>query len=477
MRPRFKQYPNIQKPGSYLYTSRYRYGGGSKQNLTFLWVYQETQGTYSFSVPPGVNQLFVVALGGGGSGALTPFSSNSCATGGGGGALIVALIKTTPGTTYSYTVGAGGGYNAYTSNTSANGGNGSATSLENMFIAGGGSGGTYGNWTANGGNGGIAVVNCACSVLASSNGGRGGSVTITTSSAADAATGGGGAGCIVSAGGRGGDIIVDGLTEPVVTGGGGVRGNGGDIYSTTMAVTGGGGIYDAAKGLSTVNPGGGSHYSWPSHVNPEFPFFFPGTNLMTGTRGSPIIGTIPQDYSCSIFGNDYQLIWTQITYTKASEDTNIYMDFPLQSLLVDPITGYGGGGLVVIERSITESYQRCEPGAGSGGVLMDGSTGIEINDYSRTGGPAGGGGGKLVLNTANLAYGYIYGQDGGCGGGSGGLISYKTENIYTLSNGQAGVGGGGGGTVGGLIESNTEYHSAASGVGRDGCFAVFCICD
>lgn len=59
-----------------------------------------TPGTYTWTCPPGITKIKVKVYGGGAGGAIG---------GGGGGGIATGFIDVVPGTTYSYTVGAGGG--------------------------------------------------------------------------------------------------------------------------------------------------------------------------------------------------------------------------------------------------------------------------------------------------------------------------------------------------------------------------------
>lgn len=146
-----------------------------------------TSGSNTFTVPSGVNRIYVECWGGGG-GATT-------ATGAGAGGYAAGWINTTPGATITGTVGAGGA-------TSGSGGDGGSTSFS-PFTANGGSGGVGGAANALGGTASGGTINIS--------GGNGGSM----------ATG------IVSAFASGGAAPRGGLGQVGVSGGdGGIPGGG-----------------------------------------------------------------------------------------------------------------------------------------------------------------------------------------------------------------------------------------------------------
>lgn len=153
-----------------------------------------TSGSNTFTVPSGVYRIYVECWGGGGGA--------SQATGAGGGGYAAGWINTTPGSTITGTVGAGGA-------TSGSGGDGVATSFS-PFNAAGGSGGVGGAANAPGGAASGGTINIS--------GGNGGSMTTGTVSAF--ASGGaaprGGLGQVGVAGGDGG-----------IPGGGAAAGSGG----------------------------------------------------------------------------------------------------------------------------------------------------------------------------------------------------------------------------------------------------------
>ena len=98
----------------------------------------------TWTCPAGVYTAFVRVLGGGAGGGGHPANRSSGDGGGGGAAVeITSVIKVTPGTTYTITVGAGG---AGSSGNGGDGGNSSALGITGY----GGSGGRVGSYVSAG---------------------------------------------------------------------------------------------------------------------------------------------------------------------------------------------------------------------------------------------------------------------------------------------------------------------------------------
>jgi hypothetical protein len=209
-----------------------------------------TAGTYTYTVPVGINTLCVLCVGGGGAGA---YNTTSAAGGGGGGGLVwVNNISVTTGQSFTIIVGAGGN-GASGANTAGIAGNAS------RFYS--GTGTTF-NIQANGGAGAAtrtggtyAITNTAGIVIGTTgggNGGAGGAPTTTTSG------GGGGAAGYTGNGGNG-------ATGSNGTGGAGLGGGGGGGNSTTTNSGGAGGVgilngqgTNGTAGAPSVAAGGGS---------------------------------------------------------------------------------------------------------------------------------------------------------------------------------------------------------------------------
>ena len=116
-----------------------------------------TSGTWT--APPGVTEITVEVWGGGGGGAAP--SGNTGHGGGGGGAYAMQVIPVVPGTTYSFTVGAGG-------SPGNNGGNSFFEDGSDVLAA----GGTSGN-NSSGGAGGSAAASVGMTTFSGGNGGDG----------------------------------------------------------------------------------------------------------------------------------------------------------------------------------------------------------------------------------------------------------------------------------------------------------------
>lgn len=182
--------------------------------------FYSTPGTYTFTVPSGVNAVNVVAIGAGGAGG----GYNSGNAGGGGGLGWKNNIAVTAGQTYTVVVGSGG-----TGSGTSDGSAGGTSYFNNTgVVAGyGGAGGPIGSYTATNGGG-----------YAGDGGGSGGQGGYDPGNYGGA--GGGGAGGYTGAGGGGSSN----------TGGGGT-------YSFLSTPTGGAGGAGGANGVSNASGGGG----------------------------------------------------------------------------------------------------------------------------------------------------------------------------------------------------------------------------
>ena len=96
-----------------------------------------TPGTYTWTVPSGVNSVMGIATGGGGGGFDYNYS-NYVASGGGGGGTNLNMINVTPGQVLTITVGLGGTARGFGQSADPGG----ASSIDS-FSAGGGNAGTY----------------------------------------------------------------------------------------------------------------------------------------------------------------------------------------------------------------------------------------------------------------------------------------------------------------------------------------------
>jgi len=201
-----------------------------------------TPGTFSWTVPTGVDTISVVTVGGGGGGGED--NGVPAKGGGGGGALAyVNSILVTPGETLTVGVGTSGQPGIVPTSTASNGGNSYVKrGAISLVEAGGGQKGNSltVNGNFNGGTGGTVIVGTG------GNGGAGGT-------GVSGSGGGGGAGGYSGNGGAGG------------SGGAGANGSGGGGGgggSHVSASTGGGGVGILGQGASgnggsSNNPGTG----------------------------------------------------------------------------------------------------------------------------------------------------------------------------------------------------------------------------
>ncbi len=200
----------------------------------------------SFTVPPCVTSIKVECWGGGGGGggSNSGVTNNSGGGGGGGGYTVSPSIAVTPGSTFSFTIGAGG-----TVGSGANGVNGGSTVFNGTVTANGGQGGkacsSLGSCNGAGGAGGVG---------GNFNGGNGAGGSHNQSPIGNGGGGGGGAG----SGGNGGNGVNTvgsplGGAGGIGTNPGGVGGAGGTAAGLAGTVPGGGG-----GGANTNNPLGSS---------------------------------------------------------------------------------------------------------------------------------------------------------------------------------------------------------------------------
>gem|GEM_PF-1569499 len=289
-------------------------------------------GTYTFTVPDGVNQIFVQLWGGGGnSGSYYPSGGYYGATGG-GGAYVAKVLNVSPGQNYSVTVGAGlanaylpwgqqAGNSSFGSTIIAQGGVGGNYSNNSLGIGGQGSGGdlmipgsngvsTYGDGGSSylGGFGGLLAANYGSivSLITGSNG-----VTFP-----GAWPGGAGAGnCYQSCGNSGnyrtgsggadGRVLISAVSEFISSSGNG--GSGGADYSTpgvylytipenTYSVRvqlwgagGGGAGYTAGSYYYYYSGGGGGYvdYVFNSVTPGDTLYIFVGSGGDGGTSSDP----------------------------------------------------------------------------------------------------------------------------------------------------------------------------------------------
>ena len=91
-----------------------------------------TPGSYSFTIPTGINKIMIEVWGGGGGGGNSSVNVTGSMTSGAGGGYGKEIFSVTPGASYTVIVGAGG---------TSSGGNGGTTSFGSLISATGGQGG------------------------------------------------------------------------------------------------------------------------------------------------------------------------------------------------------------------------------------------------------------------------------------------------------------------------------------------------
>lgn len=204
-----------------------------------------TPGMYSWTAPPEVTSVSVVAVGGGGGGSSS--NGGGGAGGGGGGLGWKNNISVTAGQTYTVVVGAGGLRGPAVNSAATDGGDSYFISLETVA----GLGGTGSPAPATGGLGGGYVGD---------GGGSGGNSQDCVSTSDS--TGGGGAGGYSGNGGAAGPINVAGSPGVGGAGGGGgaggssdFAGGGGGVGLLGQGADGAGGVYNGSNG---GRGGGGS---------------------------------------------------------------------------------------------------------------------------------------------------------------------------------------------------------------------------
>mgnify|MGYP000399697269 CR=1 FL=1 len=385
----------------------------------------------TFVTPPGVTRIRVRVWGAGGSGGVSCVTANlRLAAGGGGGGHGIKVIDTTPGTSYTVTVGAGGAAVAGSGTVSGNAGGTSSfgtavtctgggagvansTSSTAPLTAAGGAGGTStgGDVNYSGGAGGL----CTSTQL------QGGGFTRSI------ASGGGSSGSIFGNGYAGGASTVNASVSAnltCATGGGGVGGAGGAATLTSSAdwYSMGGGTFSAAEpSLSSIGAIGlaGSGFILP---------FKPGipsqqTCGKIGTAGDFSSFTVVPSERYNLFYTNSNQLYASGTsgyssgYFVGSYPNGAYSRFP-----GDILISKAGGGNAVANIMVD--------GCGfSGSTVATGET-----TAAKIAGAFGGGGG-----TADVSNNGVLGAQGSIGGGGGGTAGRNSTDTGTYS----GAGGSG----------------------------------
>lgn len=190
----------------------------------------------TFDVPLGITKVYLTMIGGGGGGTGSLTGGSSSGGGGGAGAYkINHPFAVTPGGTYTVTVGAGGAGGAVNNN----GGTGGATSFDSVSVAGG-----QGGQGADGGVGAGTGFNASASVSTASVAGGGQTSIGGNGAARNGAEGGGGGGSPFGSGASGGTSGngYDGIVGTANTGVGGGGGAGGKPSVNAIGGNGGSGF-------------------------------------------------------------------------------------------------------------------------------------------------------------------------------------------------------------------------------------------
>jgi hypothetical protein len=261
----------------------------------------------TWTAPSGVTSVNYLVVAGGGGGYIA---------GGGAGGLRTGTLSVTPGSTYTVTIGAGGGAGSngndstFSSITSLGGGNGFGSS------GGSGGGGNYGNGAGGSGTSGQGNNGGTGSTRGGGGGGGAGSAGSAASGAENGGNGGSGStvssvlgGGTYAGGGGGGATTANGSTPG--TGGSGGGGNGSRTSSngTAGGVNTGGGSGGNATGLANSDPGGSGiviiSYSQDSMTDVPTLTSATAANFNTlnplNTKGSPTIsnGNLTATYGSS----------------------------------------------------------------------------------------------------------------------------------------------------------------------------------
>lgn len=381
----------------------------------------------TFVTPPGVTRIRVRVWGGGGSGGVCCITANlRLAAGGGGGGHGIKVIDTTPGTSYTVTVGAGGA--AVAGNGAVNGNAGGTSSFGTAVTCTGGGAGAANSssvtapLTAAGGAGGTSTggdVNYS--------GGAGGLVTSSQLQGGgftrSIASGGGSSGSIFGNGYNGGAVTINSALSAELTaasGGGGVGGAGGACTLTsgyTDWYSMGGGTFSAAEvSTSTVRVG----MPGTGFTNP----FKPGIPNQNGagrigTSGALVGFAIVPAERYNLFNTNSNQIYSggagaygSGSFYCGSYPGGAYCRFP-GDILISQAFGGNAGAVVPID-----------------GCGFSGSTQVTTADstLNKVAGAFGGGGG-----TVDIGNNAIPGCQGSIAGGGGGTAGRNSTDSATYS--------------------------------------------
>jgi len=430
------------------------------------------RGTFTFTIPEGVTQIWAFAMGaGGGAHHGDSWDIGTIAGGAGGGYASGIISGLTPGNTLTITIGAGGKGEIRGEDLIEPTAGGDSTVVGGSTTYLQGEGGAKGN----------EKVSEDIGVIGE---GKGGGGTATTSSVTDAYTAAGGGSGTTVVGGKASASVSSG--ESRIAAGGGASGspfgtgmNGGKavmVFANSIAGGGGGWTQKDYQHLTSTQkvPELNNHaeyYTGPptlvglsgygSHHPPSTFFPNPMQEVYAttwGGRGRTAKGGMgmselsesevgdPAGEGGNKFVPNYHTVMSAIH----GEDANPNWWFPWE------IDGGGGGGAYLVDTYSTMF------------IVGNGASGA-------------GGGGAVTYNVAEFSgavfRGSMKGGDGGFGGGGGGCMAHLESNESAYFNasmvflGGRGGNGGGGGSV--LAPGAGGHYLGIGGEGGDGCVGLY----
>lgn len=340
-------------------------------------------GSYTFTVPNGIDEVLAVAIGAGGGGHWHSSTSGTAAGGGGGGGYAQGVIAVVPGQTIAVTVG--------TEGVSNDSGQAGTSSFGSFLSATGG----YGGSATSPGNGGAGSSSGATEVFTSS-GGQGGGLHTSQFDA--------------SGGGSSGSPYGDGTqaNKPA------------NITASCTAGAAWNGL-DADERCTDNNmngvEGGQGTANWGGYGRGRGSYT---TGMATGGPGL-FAGKLGEGQGCQDVNKSYI-----DTVVRGSHGACNYWWFPWE------IGGGGGGGAYAIQTGSTVT-------AGSGGCgAGGGSASCEATSSASCAGMGGFGGGGGA-SASNVSSSYPFAGHGGHGGGGGGTTAYNSS-LYPNKVGFGGPG-------------------------------------
>jgi hypothetical protein len=442
-----------------------------------------TPGTYTWTCPPGVTAVNVAAIGAGGGGG---FCANTALTGGGGGGgggyAANTAVSVTPGTTYTYAVGAGGAPGSLNFNGGPGGasyfdgdtvgviGEGGQGGLNAAVAGGGGAGGgpgASGVTLHSGGSGGTAEtvgVATFTQTIVGNTGATGGGTNVQAGTVAESWTCPSGTSTVnvqaLGAGGGGG--------QGAGASGGGNGGGGAAISSGAVNVTAGT-VYAPYAG------NGGAGGSGSGHGNQG------GNSGFTGDSGSAVEAGGGMGGAPGGGGGSAGTVVSGSGYAGGSGGGAGATSSTAGG------GGGGGGGAADSARSGDSGTAGSgrNPGSGAGeggrggyGAVLPGGTGSSagstgtVPSGTNPGYGGGGGGGGAVNDQSGGANGgaggpgwlsWSWTNDGPTGGGGGASGGPLAAGGNGSANGGGGTAPSGGGTGGAMSKNGTAPGGGGGG--------------